>query len=415
MNESSASWSYGYGDGGYMRSGSLGWNDPNQRNNSAIAKMQHQYWVTKETVFRKLGKKEDVNIVASDAELDAKLELFRSIQDSCFELQRIIDKYQERICILAQEENSMGRFLKDAGKHDKTGAGQVMMTLGKNLSHSGQQRISLRNPLLRLFQEVDTFRHRAIEDTGRTVQSMEKTRTEYRACLSWMKDISQELDPDTYKQLEKFRKVQDMVKQSKAIFDRYKLDCLQKVDLLAAARCNMFSHALILYHNVMLQFATQSAQAFSSIAASCKDHPKFEFSVVKELSEMKPDETASPKKESQDSDDKHIFSRLLNFEDAETENNDEQKKDDVNLLIEPLQDETGHFMPSQLLLQGNSSLLGHFEGLSSETSSADSSTKAPKGTSDGSKSWLELFSELDPLSNPDMIGQVASTDPLRNC
>ena len=37
------------------------------------------------------------------------------------------------------------------------------------------------------------------------------------------------------------------MKQSKVRFDKYKLDCLQKVDLLAASRCNMFSHALILY------------------------------------------------------------------------------------------------------------------------------------------------------------------------
>ena len=30
-------------------------------------------------------------------------------------------------------------------------------------------------------------------------------------------------------------------------FDKLKLDVLQKVDLLAASRCNMFSYALILY------------------------------------------------------------------------------------------------------------------------------------------------------------------------
>lgn len=36
---------------------------------------------------------------------------------------------------------------------------------------------------------------------------MEKTRTEYRAVLNWMKDISQELDPDTCKQMERFKKV----------------------------------------------------------------------------------------------------------------------------------------------------------------------------------------------------------------
>jgi Arfaptin-like domain len=33
-------------------------------------------------------------------------------------------------------------------------------------------------------------------------------RTEYRGALLWMKNVSTELDPDTFRQLEKFRKVQ---------------------------------------------------------------------------------------------------------------------------------------------------------------------------------------------------------------
>lgn len=73
-------------------------------------------------------------------------------------------------------------------------------------------RMALCAPLHRLHQEVETFRRRAIADTLLTVGRMEKSRTEYRGALLWMKDVSQELDPDTYKQLEKFRKVpeQDM-------------------------------------------------------------------------------------------------------------------------------------------------------------------------------------------------------------
>ena len=65
---------------------------------SAMTKMEHHYWITKQSVFKKMGKKEDECVVASDAELDAKLELFKSIQDSCSDLQKIIDRYQERIC-----------------------------------------------------------------------------------------------------------------------------------------------------------------------------------------------------------------------------------------------------------------------------------------------------------------------------
>lgn len=67
-------------------------------------------------------------------------------------------------------------------------------------------RMALCPSLHRLHQEVETFRRRAISDTLLTVTSMEKARTEYRGALLWMKDVSQELDPDTYKQLEKFRK-----------------------------------------------------------------------------------------------------------------------------------------------------------------------------------------------------------------
>lgn len=257
----------------------------NRNNASAVSKMEHTFWVTKQSVFRKLGKKEDECIVASDAELDAKLELFRSVQDTCLELQRTLDKYQERLCNLAQEESAMGRFLKECSKRDQTNAGKAMVSVGKALSYSGQQRLALRVPLQRLHQEVETFRQRAIEDTLLNVSAMERQRTEYRAALNWMKNISQELDPDTQKQLEKFRKVQGQVRQSKANFDRQKLDCLQKVDLLAAARCNMFSHALTLYQQALIQHARRAHRAFAAVAKDVKGYQHFEFSVVPELTE----------------------------------------------------------------------------------------------------------------------------------
>jgi hypothetical protein len=65
---------------------------------STVNKLQHQYWVTKQTVYRKLGKKEDECIISSDSELDAKLELFKSIQQSSHTMNKLLDRYQERIC-----------------------------------------------------------------------------------------------------------------------------------------------------------------------------------------------------------------------------------------------------------------------------------------------------------------------------
>ena len=77
---------------------------------------------------------------------------------------------------LAFEENGMGRFLKDFGKLDKTRTGKIMIASGKAMSYSSQQRLALRPSIVRLAEEVDTFRYRAIEDTALTVSSMEKVR-----------------------------------------------------------------------------------------------------------------------------------------------------------------------------------------------------------------------------------------------
>ncbi len=72
---------------------------------------------------------------------------------------------------LSFEENCLGRFLKEYGRADKTRAGKMMVAVGKTMGYSGQQRLAIRVPLVRLYQEVETFRQRAIEDTHWTVSA----------------------------------------------------------------------------------------------------------------------------------------------------------------------------------------------------------------------------------------------------
>ncbi|XP_014667191.1 PREDICTED: islet cell autoantigen 1-like isoform X2 [Priapulus caudatus] len=252
---------------------------------SAIGKLQQQYWLTKQTVIKKIGKQEDEFVVAGDAELDTKLELFEAIQQSCAELLRVIERYQDGICALSQEENCMGRFLKEQGKIDKTRAGKMLVAVGKTEGYSAQQRLAIRVPLVRLYNEVETFQYRAISDTYITIRRMEKARTEYRAALLWMKDVSQELDPDTFKRLEKFRKVQGQVRKTKAKFDRLKVDCIQKIDLLAASRCNMFSHVLANYQSTLLHFWKKTSTTMGTVLTSFKGYQHYEFNMLKELAE----------------------------------------------------------------------------------------------------------------------------------
>ena len=67
-------------------------------NDTPLNKLQYKYWVTKSKVVRKLGKDEDECVVASDAELDAKLELYKSISQTTIDLQLILDQYNDRLC-----------------------------------------------------------------------------------------------------------------------------------------------------------------------------------------------------------------------------------------------------------------------------------------------------------------------------
>ena len=209
----------------------------------------------------------------------------RSIDESCQNLIMVLEGYQDRICGLAHEESAAGRFLKECAKVDKTRAGKMMAASGKTLSYTAQQRIQLRNPLVRLYQEVETFQYRAVADTMLTVEKMEKSRTAYRAALLWMKDVSQQLDPDTYKQLDKFRKVQGHVRKTKIRFDKLKVDTLQKIDLLSASRCNMYSNALVGYQNALLLFWEKTSKTMSAVADSFKGYQYYEFTTLKELAE----------------------------------------------------------------------------------------------------------------------------------
>ncbi|KAJ7985416.1 hypothetical protein DPEC_G00351820 [Dallia pectoralis] len=253
------------------------------QDSSVVNKFQQKYWKTKQKIIKVTGKKEDEHVVASDADLDGKLEVFHSVQRTCMELLKVIEQYQRRICFLSQEENELGRFLRSQGSQDKTRAGKIMQATGKALCFSSQQRLALRSPLCRLYQEVETFRYRAISDTWLTVNRMEQSRTEYRGALLWMKDVSQELDPDTHKQMEKFRKVQVQVRSTKTSFDKLKNDVCQKVDLLGASRCNLLSHVLTTYQTTLLHFWEKTSHTMAAIHESFKGCQHYEFSTLKSL------------------------------------------------------------------------------------------------------------------------------------
>ncbi|XP_064443015.1 islet cell autoantigen 1-like protein isoform X3 [Mirounga angustirostris] len=439
-------------------------------NQSVVSRMQKKYWKTKQVFIKATGKKEDEHVVASDAELDAKLEVFHSIQETCTELLKIVEKYQLRLNVISEEENELGLFLKFQAERDTTQAGKMMDATGKALCSSAKQRLALFTPLSRLKQEVETFSQRAVSDTLMTINRMEQARTEYRGALLWMKDVSQELDPDTLKQMEKFRKVQIQVRNSKASFDKLKMDVCQKVDLLGASRCNMLSHSLTTYQRTLLGFWEKTARLMSQIHGACTGFHPYDFVALKQLQDTPSKLTEDHKEQiennsltenlnklvlsdeevslgnepaAEDHKEKHFQMREFGapqFSNSENvakdlpidslEDDFEKEFSFLNNLLSPGSSGTGEFtqecqtafgspgasfmlrepaVGSQPLAHSPRFLPSQLFDLGLHAAGAFNTLN--NGNQDMS-AWFNLFADLDPLSNPDAIGH--SDDELLN-
>ncbi|KAM3916150.1 islet cell autoantigen 1-like protein isoform 1-T2 [Leptodactylus fuscus] len=295
---------------------------------SMVSRMQKKFWETKQVLIKVTGKKEDEHVVASDAELDAKLEIFHSIQTTGSELLKIIEKYHQALNALSLEENDFGLHLKVHAQQNSTRAGKMMKVTGNALCSSAGQRLALCTPLSRLQQEMATFTNRAVSDTLLTINQMEKARTEYRGALLWMKDVSQELDPDTYKQMEKFRKVQIQVRNTKSHFDKTKMDVCQKVDLLGASRCNLLSHSLASYQTTLLHFWKKTAQLMSEIQEEFQEMLPYTPSYLKAPKQNL--EQDNVEKTDSCGDEQLVDNHMLLTLQGETLNNPEAISDNMN-------------------------------------------------------------------------------------
>merc|ERR1719370_2704987 len=115
-----------------------------------------------------------------------------------------------------------------------------------------------------------------------------------------------------------FRTVQGQVRRTKTRFDKLKVDCIQKIDSLAASRCNMFSNVLTSYQSCLITFLEKSSRALNAVSQTFYGYQPYEFSVIKEL--------ADPAK------------KELQKEEAETQSSSLEGLDEVDRLIKEIQD-----------------------------------------------------------------------------
>ena len=65
---------------------------------TSLGKLKSKYWTTKQLVIKKLGREEDEFVIASDADVDAKLELLYTVKRSCNDLLRVNSMNLHKFC-----------------------------------------------------------------------------------------------------------------------------------------------------------------------------------------------------------------------------------------------------------------------------------------------------------------------------
>ncbi|MFH4983334.1 hypothetical protein AB6A40_010043, partial [Gnathostoma spinigerum] len=160
---------------------------------SAMIRIRQNYWTAKQLIRTKLGKKEDDHLTASDAEFDAKVSLFTSLSSISERMLCCVDDYQSYLADLEEAEVELGTILIEESKAEDGETARSMTALGRVEQMTGRYRGKIRSSLVRFLNELQVFVDRAITDCGETVDAANRSRTEYRGSLLWMKKTSEEV------------------------------------------------------------------------------------------------------------------------------------------------------------------------------------------------------------------------------
>lgn len=243
-------------------------NDYQRKTQAKPSKMKTKYWLGKQQLRQKMGKEEDRWVVKGDSSLDAKLSYFHHVNHSCNELLLLCDRLQHHMKGLSLQELLLGKFLDARSKHEGTEAGKMMSYIGYAEEYMSKKRNTLYPSITRLMGDLGVFQQKAVQDCSFTVDRMEQFRTEFRASLLWLDNISQELNPEDREQLEKFRKVQSLTREKRVEFARMKDNTIQKIEILAASRVNLLSARLEEYHIATQKYLRSSIKALQEVVAA---------------------------------------------------------------------------------------------------------------------------------------------------
>ncbi|CAD5206525.1 unnamed protein product [Bursaphelenchus okinawaensis] len=247
---------------------------------NTLIKMKQHFWTAKQLLRSKLGKKEDDNLTASDADFDSKLASFYAIKDSTRGLMASLEDLHHFFSSLQESNKHMGVLLIKQSRYQKSHVAKAMEAVGQSQSYAYKYSGNALTTLIKMYRDLDVFFDRAVNDCSITVEAAERARTEYRGSLLWMKKCSEELDPESEQLMDQYRTTQTICRQNKEKFDQLKEDTYHKTDVLSECRTRLVLETTHKYLQDIGDYMQEMSRTYAQVLEELKDIDNYEIDVL---------------------------------------------------------------------------------------------------------------------------------------
>lgn len=248
-----------------------------------FSKIETKYWTTKQKVLEKFGHEQDSFVVSCDSELDARLIWFEHNEMALANLIKVLKDFIKKFELLTVNQDKIVDFFKHYSRLELNKVGKMMTSIGNLVMANSLEKDVVKNPIVRMLNDLETFYNHAISDCKISIHNMEVARTQYRATMLWMADSSKELDPEAFKKMSKYRNAQINVKKARDNFERLKNDIIEKICILSTSRTTMLIQSAVEQHQKFHEMHSRMADHYEKILTYYSGPISYKFETLKNI------------------------------------------------------------------------------------------------------------------------------------
>lgn len=221
---------------------------------TSVLKVQKSIFTGKQQLIDTLSPNQRESFLAFDDTTSGKIELLKLMQSLSVTLHRVCVRYAHCLDLMAFAEAELSQIFQEYATECQSDAASFLLDVGSMFAMFSKHRNAMKSAVTLLRDEVQTFSTKAISDTRATVRRMNAAQSKYKGMLAWMEKSTTAVDPESFGDLNKFRKIQSDVRSTLRSYEQLKSDVRDKVNMLCGSRCSMFSNALSSYFKALLEF-----------------------------------------------------------------------------------------------------------------------------------------------------------------